>query len=324
MKTQVQGVDYSALSERMGEEVLSRRLMAQTNLNAKMLSARTSWFNTDSLYGLNNALEACLWLTGMKKTGNENFRKIQVCYEETYFDHLPKAFDGFTILQLTDLHIDGDPGLTDAIVETLSSISHYDICALTGDYRYRVTGAIEPCMNEMQKILQAVHSPTYAVLGNHDDVEMVPQLEELGARVLLNESLTLKRNDERMYLLGVDDPHYYGTHDIAAAAKAIAPEEFKVLLVHSPEAYREAAHSQIDYLLCGHTHAGQVCLPGEVPILLNTRCPRRFGCGAWAYGKMKGYTSRGTGGSGVAVRFFCPPEITIHKLRRRGTNNYET
>ena len=69
-------------------------------------------------------------------------------------------------------------------------------------------------------------------------------------------------------------------------------------------------------MLCGHTHGGQICLPGGVPVMTNADCPRKYCVGAWRYHGMHGYTSRGTGVSMVDVRLNCPPEVTLHRLRR--------
>ena len=68
-------------------------------------------------------------------------------------------------------------------------------------------------------------------------------------------------------------------------------------------------------LLNGHTHGGQICLPGGVPITLDARCPRQMGAGAWAYGDMQGYTSVGAGSCIVPVRLNCLPEVVLHHLR---------
>jgi predicted MPP superfamily phosphohydrolase len=69
-------------------------------------------------------------------------------------------------------------------------------------------------------------------------------------------------------------------------------------------------------MLSGHTHGGQICLPGSIPITLDATLPRRMGSGAWQYHRMSGYTSVGAGSSIIAVRLNCPPEITLHHLRR--------
>ena len=85
---------------------------------------------------------------------------------------------------------------------------------------------------------------------------------------------------------------------------------------HTPEIYRQAAHSDFTVMLCGHTHGGQICLPGEIPITLDSTMPRRLGRGAWSYHRMIGYTSVGAGTSIVEVRLNCPPEVTLHTLTR--------
>jgi len=144
---------------------------------------------------------------------------------------------------------------------------------------------------------------------------MVPGLEDMGIRMLLNESEALVRGDNCIYLAGIDDAHYYRVDNIEKAAAKIPPDEFSILLSHTPEIYRQAAHAGFDLLLSGHTHGGQICLPGSIPITLDSVLPRRMGSGPWGYGGMAGYTSVGVGSSIVPVRINCPPEITLHRLR---------
>lgn len=93
-----------------------------------------------------------------------------------------------------------------------------------------------------------------------------------------------------------------------------------ILLSHSPETWREAAALKFDLLLAGHTHGGQLCLPGGMPLVRNAPVPRRLLAGPWTEGTLTGYTSRGTGACGVAARLFCPPEITLHTLRRTASS----
>ncbi len=152
------------------------------------------------------------------------------------------------------------------------------------------------------------------MLGNHDTIRLVPGLEDLGISMLLNECVALPRGDQRIYLCGIDDAHFYRVDSIEKAASAIPPESFTILLTHTPEVYRHAAHAGFDLLLSGHTHGGQICLPGSVPITLDSVLPRRFGKGLWKYHEMIGYTSVGVGSSVVPIRLNCPPEITLHCL----------
>jgi predicted MPP superfamily phosphohydrolase len=134
--------------------------------------------------------------------------------------------------------------------------------------------------------------------------------------MLINESTALERSGSRLYLAGVDDAHYYHVDNIEKAAQAIPEDAVSILLAHTPEIYRQAAHAEFNAMLCGHTHGGQICLPGGIPLTWDARCPRAMAAGAWTYLDMHGYTSVGAGTSIVSVRLNCPPEVVIHRLRR--------
>ena len=123
------------------------------------------------------------------------------------------------------------------------------------------------------------------------------------------------RANERIHLAGIDDAHYYRVDNIEKAASAIPHGEFSILLSHTPEIYRQAAHADFKLLLCGHTHGGQICLPGSIPITLDSVLPRYMASGPWKYHNMAGYTSVGVGSCVVAVRLNCLPEITLHHLQ---------
>jgi predicted MPP superfamily phosphohydrolase len=228
---------------------------------------------------------------------------------------LPPNFDGFTIFHLSDLHADMNPGAMRRLIELLGEVQ-YDICVLTGDYRGQTFGPFDAALEGVARVRSHLKELVYAVLGNHDTIRMVPSLEEIGIRVLLNESETIIRDDQRIHLAGIDDAHYYRVDNIEKTAAGIPHGEFSILLSHTPEIYRQAAHASFKLLLSGHTHGGQVCLPGSIPITLDSVLPRRMGSGPWKYHNMTGYTSVGVGSSIVAVRFNCPPEITLHHLQR--------
>jgi predicted MPP superfamily phosphohydrolase len=187
---------------------------------------------------------------------------------------------------------------------------------LTGDFRGQTFGPFEAALEGVAQVRSHLVGPVFAVLGNHDTIRMVPGLEQMGIRVLLNEQETIRRGDECIYLAGIDDAHFYRVDNIEKAAADIPHRAFSVLLSHTPEIYRQAAHAGFSLLLAGHTHGGQICLPGSIPITLDSVLPRRFGSGAWRYHEMIGYTSVGAGSSIVPVRLNSRPEITIHHLRR--------
>jgi predicted MPP superfamily phosphohydrolase len=200
-------------------------------------------------------------------------------------------------------------------VQSLVDRLHYDVCVLTGDYRGLTFGPIDTTLAAMACLRRALQGPVYGVLGNHDTITMVPGLESMGIRMLLNENHVLERGNQRIHLAGIDDAHFYQVDNIEKAASGIPQEEFSILISHTPEIYRHAAHAGFDLLISGHTHGGQICLPGGVPLTLDSNLPRRFGAGSWNYHGMLGYTSRGTGSSVVPVRFNCPPEITLHHFQ---------
>src|SRR5581483_390249 len=113
----------------------------------------------------------------------------------------------------------------------------------------------------------------------------------------------------------IDDAHHYRLHDLEKARQAIPPDAPSVLLSHTPEAYHQAAAASFKLMLSGHTHGGQICLPGGFALITDANCPRRFAKGAWRHGNLIGYTSVGSGASIVDVRLNCPPEVTLHRLR---------
>jgi predicted MPP superfamily phosphohydrolase len=147
---------------------------------------------------------------------------------------------------------------------------------------------------------------------------MVPAMEDLDIRVLLNESVPVKRKEDAVYLAGIDDPHYYRADNLEKACSDIPQDAVSILLSHSPEMYRNACHAGFDLMLSGHTHGGQICLPGGYPLMCNISSPRRVCRGSWRHHQLQGYTSVGSGSSVVEVRLNCPPEITLHHLHKGG------
>ena len=258
-----------------------------------------------------------LKLLGLYARGEANVRNPVVRRIEFFFDNLPEAFDGFTILHLSDLHIDGLPDLAESLRTRLQAFD-VDLCVLTGDYRFRTYGSCRQVYAQMAHLLAGIQARCgiFGVLGNHDCFDMVAVFKPMGLHILINESLTLQRDDQRIWLAGVDDPHYFGCSDVSLALADVPHNAFKLLLVHTPEIYAEAAQAGVDLYLCGHTHGGQICLPWIGPIETHVSCPRRYTRGRWQHEPMQGYTNVGCSASGVPVRFFCPPEIGLITLHR--------
>ena len=253
-------------------------------------------------------------MLGIRELLRRRFLDVQVVRQEWRLRSLPAAFDGFRLLQLSDLHCDLDVELTPAVENLVQSTPH-DAAVLTGDFRNGMDGDHGPCLRELARICAALAPVRFGILGNHDFLEMVPELEKIGLPVLLNESAALERDGARLWISGIDDPHFYKTHDIAKARAGIPSNECAILLSHSPETFAEAADAGFQLMLSGHTHGGQICLPGGHPIVVPCRVPRKFISGRWEHFGLQGYTSRGTGGCGIAARWNCPPEITLHIFR---------
>ena len=260
-------------------------------------------------------IEMVLRVTGTYWRGRANAGKVQLRRNTVHLSNLPSDFDDFAILPLSDLHADLSGRAMQRVAELARDLD-YDLCVLTGDYRGGTHGDCELCLEIVARLREALRSDIYGVLGNHDSIAMVPDLEALGIRMLLNESVAIRSGPASIYLAGVEDAHFYRADNIEKAAADIPHGCVSVLLSHTPEIYRQAAHAGFDLMLSGHTQGGQICLPGGVPILLGADLPRAFGAGAWRHGGMAGYTSLGAGSSVVPVRFNNRPEITLHRLVR--------
>ena len=269
----------------------------------------------ENIYSLPAMIRLCLRLTGLYGRAQRNSRRIRLNHNRFFLPHLPEVFEGFRLLHLSDLHVDMDDANLQAVMEAVRPLE-YDLCVITGDYRRDTWGDIDPAMDGMRRLRNQLQGEVLAILGNHDSALMVPEMEFMGYHMLMNEHHCLEREGERLWIAGVDDPHYYRADNIPQAAEGIPPEDCSLLLSHSPEVFRQAAHAGFDMYLCGHTHGGQLCLPGGYPLTLDADCPRRFGRGAWQHEGMQGYTSTGAGTSILNVRLNCPPEITIHRLTR--------
>jgi predicted MPP superfamily phosphohydrolase len=263
------------------------------------------------------ALNTFLKATGLYSRGVRNALHPIVRYVRLEFEDLPPRFDGFRILHLADLHIDALDGLAEAVADLISPLE-VDLCVMTGDYRFKVQGPCDVIYPGLRTILSAIHTEqsVLGILGNHDESEIAIELENLGVRMLINETAEISRGDESLYVAGVDDPHFYGCDDLEGALEDVPEDGFKVLLAHTPEIFEKAARSGVDLYLCGHTHAGQIRLPIIGEVLQNAACPKAYAQGEWRHDQMQGHTSAGVGCSVVPVRYNCPPEIPVIELAR--------
>jgi uncharacterized protein len=303
------------LDERLGPLHAKQRFGIEQDREGQMFGRGLTFFHLENWYPAPWIIQNVFKATGLYWRARRNAERILVKHNEVQLKELPTLFDGFTILHISDLHVDMNEIAMKRLIELVDGM-HYDLCVLTGDYRGESFGPFQAALDGVAEVRAHLKEPIYGVLGDHDTIQMVPGLEAMGIRVLLNECETLVRGDQRIYLAGIDDAHYFRADNIEKASLPIPNGSFSILLSHTPEVYRQAAHADFNLMLSGHTHGGQICLPGSIPITLEAVLPRRMGSGAWQYHDMTGYTSVGAGSSVVPVRLNCPPEITLHRLRR--------
>ncbi len=308
--------NYDPLKARLGEDALRKRLLKQANHWAKMTHQGEGVFKLEKYISIDSIAKLLLKLLLLWPRAHRNIFQIQTNVVQWHFPRLPDAFDGFRLLQLSDLHLDLDKKLPACIAQKVRQTSH-DAVVITGDYRDYAEQDYTASMEAMKAVIASSDAPWFGILGNHDFIEMVGHLENAGLPILLNESVELKRQSDSIWIAGVDDSHFYQTEDFAKARRGVPENSFCILLCHSPEVHPAAARHDFDLMLSGHTHGGQICLPGGRHLV----CPvhnlsREYISGKWNSGTMQGYTSRGTGSCGVAARLNCFPEITVHVLNK--------
>ena len=261
--------------------------------------------------------EWLLKITFLKERGRRNADDIVLNKVELELPTLPEEFDNFSILFLTDLHVEKLDSIVDNIIRVTSQIN-WDCCILGGDYMTWQSFDTKTSEEKMRRIVDSLKKKgqIFAVLGNHDKYKAAEMLNSFGVEMLLNENVCLQKNSEKINLVGVDDAFRYNADDLELAQEGIGADAFKILVSHSPQLYKEAAKAGVDLYLAGHTHGGQICLPGQITVVKAAAILRKMIKGRWKYNDMLGYTSPGCGCSGVGARFFCPPEVTLLKLRK--------
>jgi len=231
---------------------------------------------------------------------------------------LPKALDGFSIVQLSDLHtgMTIDRAFVQRVVDRANALSP-DLIALTGDL---VDGPVASLEDDVAPLagLRAPHG-VFAVTGNHEYYagvdEWIAEITRLGARYLRNERVAIRRGDAAFDLAGVDDysADQWPGHgeDLPAATAGRDPSRALVLLAHQPRQVHHAALHGVDLQLSGHTHGGQIW-PWHYIVKVQQG---GLLAGSYAVGATQLYVTRGCGYWGPPVRLLAPLEITRIILR---------
>jgi predicted MPP superfamily phosphohydrolase len=243
---------------------------------------------------------------------------------------LPLAFDGFTIVLLSDFHYDPYFSVRPiGAAVRLTNALEPDLVALTGDFvttpvfgrsiaDKRAALASEPCARLLGTI--RARSGVWASLGNHDAYSDPATIERAlrrsGIEVLRNRAVPIERDNARFWLAGVDDVMARGAN-LDAALHGVPPTHPVILLVHEPDFADSVVRYPVDLQLSGHSHGGQVRFPLMGAVYL-PELARKYPLGLYRFGGLTLYTNAGLGTLRIPVRWNCPPEVTHITLRAPG------
>jgi predicted MPP superfamily phosphohydrolase len=226
--------------------------------------------------------------------------------------NLPPALEGFKIVQLSDIHIDSYTQL-EIVQEAVTTANNLkpDLIVLTGDYVQREAGAIA----DLTPTLAGLNAKygVFAILGNHElwtNSEVArAKLEQAGIPVLVNKGITLGIGQTMLSVAGLDDV-WSGQPDLKQALDNLPSGTPTVLLAHEPDFADTVAHDgRVSLQLSGHSHGGQVRLPGLGALILPPY-GQKYDQGLYHVEEMWVYTNRGLGLGPIPHRVNCPPEVT--------------
>jgi uncharacterized protein len=250
---------------------------------------------------------------------------IEVTSHEAWFKNLPKEFSGLVVAHLSDLHIRTYGARERRVVARLAE-SKPGMIVITGDLTLEGNdpATIGQFLTALRDLKPAFG--IWAVLGNYDHWHpLAPSKDSIrqfyndaGAALLVNEGGRIGRGLDTLSLIGVDDP-FSGYANLGASLRGMQRTPFAVLLTHSPEIFMKADLIKFDLVLAGHTHGGQVRLPGLGALWLPAGS-EPFESG-WFYGQYaRMYVTRGIGTSILPIRLFCRPELALIMLKRGEPN----
>lgn len=252
--------------------------------------------------------------------------EIEITYPTFYIRNLPPAFEGFRIVQFSDIHLEQytEEFFVDEVIARVNALNA-DLILVTGDFVSRGPMALEmsyAAASRCAELLRGLTCPErYGILGNHDAAVgsriIRDHMENNGLPILVNQFVKIERAGQHIFLSGLDD--YSSGYPNLALGVPEKPDAPVILMVHEPDfAVSVADHRRgplVDLILAGHTHGGQIRIPGIPPLALPP-FGRLFPQGQFQLGHLQLYVNRGIGTVGVPFRFNCPPEITVATLRK--------
>ncbi len=242
---------------------------------------------------------------------------LTVEHRTIHLKRLPESFAGLRVAFLTDIHHGPYVSLDflRTIVRTVRSLNP-DLIIHGGDYTLRSAKYIAPCFD----VLKALTAPlgVYGVLGNHDSFYDLPQMKRemkrAGISELTNRGEWIRRGSDRLWLCGVDD-FLRGRPIVSEALGNTTRDDACLLVSHNPDVAETMLDPRVSFMLSGHTHGGQVHLPGMKHPFMPSLYGDKYSHGLVEAPKTSVYVSRGLGMTGLPIRFNCPPELTMLTLQ---------
>ena len=178
--------ELAELESRLGRRHARARLGIERDHEAQVFGQGINFFHIENLTLSHTVIRAILMASGLYWRGRSNAAKVELRENHIVLPRLPAAFDGLTILQLSDLQIELSEAAMERVVDLVTN-ARYDLCVLTGDYRAQTWGSYEAALSGVARVRAALRGAVYGVLGNHDTICMVPGLEAMGIRMLLGD-----------------------------------------------------------------------------------------------------------------------------------------
>ena len=230
--------------------------------------------------------------------------------------NLPPALQGLRILHLSDLHC--MPYWQSAYDDLLDRLKlcEPDLIVITGDI-VDFIGNPEPCLPTAQRLLSQLRAPlgVFAVTGNHDECLFRSDFSQTPLRFIDQQRMMLKCKGSTFELIGIPGEHRsYLTRQFEKQIPAKTPGIPRLILCHYPDHFRRLRRCQPDLFLSGHTHGGQICLPGMIPLLRHDSLPLKYFWGLHEIGNSILVVNRGLGFSTRGIRLFCPAEVVEIRL----------
>jgi len=248
---------------------------------------------------------------------------IQIERINIEIENLPEEFEGVKIVHLTDFHSKGFGEREKKTVEIIREINP-DFIFITGDFVDHSTEDWDSCQKFWRELSHQHQGKIFGVLGNHEhwikslDISAIEKmLEESGISILNNENIKILRDNNYIYLIGVDDPDSE-KDDLPKAIIDTEENIPKILLAHSPDIIDNLQEEKVDLILVGHTHGGQVVIPFIKPFWVPTKNRGKYASGLFEINNTYLYVNRGVGlAPTLPIRFNCPPEITVIELKNK-------